>query len=42
MVQNHMTMNLQVLNNLLAWLCHNEHKAIARARRHATLEWDKL
>jgi len=35
-----MAMNARVLNNLLAWFCHNEQKAIARTRRHALLEWD--
>jgi hypothetical protein len=41
-VQDHMAMNAWVLNNLLAWSCHNEQKAIARTRRHALLEWDML
>jgi hypothetical protein len=40
--QDHTTMNVHILNNLLAQFCHNENKEIARARRHVTLEWDKL
>jgi len=42
MVQNHMAMNAPVLSNPFARFCHNEQKAIARAKRHAFLEWDKL
>jgi hypothetical protein len=42
MVQNHMAMNARVLNNPLAWFCHNKKKAIARAKRQAFMEWDKL
>ncbi len=41
-VQDHAAMNALVLINLLAWFCHNEQKAIARAKRHAFLKWDKL
>ncbi len=41
-VQDHMAMNERVLNNLLVWFRHNEQKAIARAKRHALLEWDML
>ncbi len=37
-----MAMNVQVLNNPLAQFCHNEHKAIARAKKHTKLEWDRL
>jgi hypothetical protein len=37
-----MAMNVRVLNNLLVWFHRNEQKAIARARRHALLEWDRL
>jgi hypothetical protein len=29
-------------NNPLARLHHNEHKPIARVRRHTNLEWDRL
>jgi hypothetical protein len=42
MVQNHMAMNAHVLSNPLARFCHNEQKAIARAKRQTFLEWDKL
>jgi len=35
-------MNARVLNNPLAQFCHNEQKVIARAKRHAFLEWDRL
>jgi len=35
-------MNVQVLSNPLTWFYRNEHKAITRAKKHATLEWDKL
>jgi len=41
-VQDHTTMNAQVLNNPLAQFRHNEQKVIARAKRHAFLEWDRL
>jgi len=37
-----MAMNVKVLNNLLAWFHRNEQKAIARARKHALLESDRL
>jgi hypothetical protein len=37
--QNHMAMNVQVLNNPLAQFCCNEHKAIAKAKIFANLEW---
>ncbi len=40
--QNHTTMNVHILNNLLAQFCRNEKKEIARAKKHVTLEWDKL
>jgi len=40
--QDHTTMNMHILNNLLAQFCRNEKKEIARARRHVTLEWDKF
>jgi hypothetical protein len=42
MVQNHMVMSAQVLSNPLVRFCHNEQKAIVRAKRQAFLEWDKL
>jgi hypothetical protein len=42
MVQNHMAMSARVLNNPLARFCHNEQKAIVRAKRQAFMEWDKL
>jgi len=35
-------MNVRVLNNPLTRFYRNEQKTIARARKHATLEWDKL
>jgi hypothetical protein len=35
-------MNAQVLNNPLAQFHCNEHKIIAKAGKHATLEWDKF
>ncbi len=41
-VQDHMVMNVWVLSNLLALFYYNEQKAITRAKRHATLEWDRL
>jgi hypothetical protein len=41
-VQDHAAMNMWVLNNPLAQFCHNEPKAIVRAKRHAFLEWDRL
>jgi hypothetical protein len=37
-----MAINERVLNNLLVWFRRNEQKAIARAKRHALLEWDML
>jgi hypothetical protein len=37
-----MAMNAQVLSNPLTWFCCNEQKAIARARRHIFLDWDRL
>ncbi len=40
--QNHVAMNAQVLNNPLAQFYYNEKKAIARAKRHVNLNWDKL
>ncbi len=39
--QHHMAMNASVLNPL-AHLCHNEHKAIARAKKQTNLEWDRF
>ncbi len=41
-VQDHTSMNVWILNNLLIWFRHNEKNVIARARRHALLEWDIL
>jgi hypothetical protein len=41
-VQDHMTMNARVLNNPLAQFHRNEQKVIARVKRHAFLEWDRL
>ncbi len=41
-VQDHTIMNVQVLRNFLAQFYCNEPKVIARARRHITLEWDRL
>jgi len=41
-VQDHATMNVQVLSNLLAQFHHNEQKVVVRAKRHALVEWDKL
>jgi hypothetical protein len=35
-------MNVWVLNNLLIRFQRNEQKAIATARRHANLEWDRF
>jgi len=40
--QGRMAMNVWVLNNLLAQFHHNEQKAIARAKRHINIEWDRL
>jgi len=40
--QDHATMNACILSNLLAWFRCNEQKAIARVRKHVTLEWDRL
>jgi hypothetical protein len=40
--QDHVAMNAQVLINPLAWLRHNEQKAIVRAKKHMNLKWDKL
>jgi hypothetical protein len=37
-----MAMNAQTLNNPLAHFHHNEQKAIAQARRHELLKWDRL
>jgi hypothetical protein len=37
-----MAMNMHVLSNPLGWFHRNEKKVIGRARRHATLEWDRL
>jgi hypothetical protein len=36
--QDHMAMNVRVLNNPLAQFCYNEHKAIAKAKMLANLE----
>jgi hypothetical protein len=33
---------VRVLNNPLAQFCHNEHKAIAKAKMLANLEWDRF
>jgi hypothetical protein len=41
-VQGHAAMNAHVLSNPLAQFCRNEQKVIAKARKHITLEWDKL
>jgi hypothetical protein len=41
-VQDHVAMNVWVLSNLLAQFCCNEQKAIAKAKRHVTLEWDRF
>jgi hypothetical protein len=41
-VQDHTTMNAKVLSNPLAWFRRNDQKAIARAKRHTFLEWDRL
>jgi hypothetical protein len=41
-VQDHTTMNVQVLSNPLAQFHYNEQKAIARAKSHTLLEWDRL
>ncbi len=41
-VQDHATMNAQVLKNFLAMFYCNEQKVITGARRHVTLEWDRL
>jgi hypothetical protein len=35
-------MNARVLNSPTAQFYHNEKKAMARARRHVNLDWDKL
>jgi hypothetical protein len=35
-------MNACVLNNLLAQFRGNEQKAIVKAKKHTTLEWDTL
>jgi hypothetical protein len=40
--QNHIAMNVWVLNNLLAWFCHNEQKVVARAKKHINLEWGRF
>jgi hypothetical protein len=40
--QKHITMNVHVLSNLLAQFHHNEQREIARAKRHITLELDRL
>jgi hypothetical protein len=40
--QDHLVMNAQVLSNLLAQFCRNEHTAIARAKKHTNLEWDRI
>jgi hypothetical protein len=39
-VQDHAAMSAQISSNLLAWFHRNEQKAIAKAKRHAFLEWD--
>jgi hypothetical protein len=40
--QDHAAMNACILRNLLAWFRCNEQKAIAKVRKHITLEWDRL
>jgi hypothetical protein len=40
--QEHVAMNACVLSSPLAQFRHNEQKAIVRAKRHITLEWDRL
>jgi hypothetical protein len=40
--QNHIAMNVWVLNNLLAQFCHNEQKVVARAKKHTNLEWGRF
>ncbi len=41
-VQDHVAMNVWVLSNPLAQFCYNEQRAIVKARRHVTLEWDRF
>jgi len=41
-IQDHTTMNAQVLSNPLAQLCCNEQNVIAKVGNHATLQWDKF
>jgi hypothetical protein len=41
-VQDHVTMNEQVLTNPLTRFDYNEQKAIVKAMRHVPLEWDRL
>jgi hypothetical protein len=41
-VQDHAAMNVWVLSNHLAQFRHNEQKAMARVKRHAFLEWNRL
>ncbi len=41
-VQDHVTMNAWVLNNLMAWFHCNEQKVIIRPMKHTTLEWNKF
>ncbi len=40
--QDHMTINAWVLSNPLAWFRHNDQKAIAKAKRHANLKWNRI
>jgi hypothetical protein len=40
--QNHMTMNVRVLNNPLARFYCNEQMVIVKVTRHTNLEWDRL
>ncbi len=41
-VQDHVAMNSWVLSKHVAQFHYNEQKAIARAKRHITLEWDRF
>jgi len=40
--QDHLVVNAQVLSNLLAQFCCNEHTTIARAKKHTNMEWDRI
>jgi hypothetical protein len=39
--QDHVAMNVWVLNNPLVRFHHNEQKAIAKVKKHTNLEWDR-